>query len=362
MGRGCILQTSFSQDQTWLNILRDADNGWLRSKTVVNLSGTAGISTLISVFGNEINGVVEYDPNVWATSNVASTIAGVEDLVAIRKDTATGSFYRLYVMSGPQLPVVKSLVGLFTGTGMIPGTSQPSTGSKKCDAYIWAKINYLDSGKCSPLTLAYWLDSYWLQKPYGISTPEHMLFNHDYVVAKRGFFFDLSPWGDETPVDDPNQPLGTDLATMKEILLSAYNASGGKMIHASGFSPWWIKYTTKSGGAHGDVPTEWEWAKVASSYNTFMDADATSYSDMLNASVFTLFPLPDRLIQNPKPSPQVMRQLGYLDPAGVVAPYNFIYFYIGDYDSAAWIYRRTPGFWTDSARGQTAMAGRSIRT
>jgi chitodextrinase len=322
---------------------------------VVNLSGTAGINTLLSAFGSEINGVVEYDPDVWATSNVASTIAGVEDLVAIRKDTAAGSLYHQYVLNGPQLPVVKSLVGMFTGTGTIPGTTRPSTGSKKCDAYIWAKINYLDNGKCNPQELAYWLDSYWLQKPFGISTPEHLLFNHDYIVAKRGFVFDLSSWGDEKPVDDPNQPLGTDLATKKEILLSAYNASGGKMIHVSGFTPWWFKYTTSGGGSHQPVPTEWEWAKIASSYNAFMDADATSYSDMVNASVFTLFPLPDRLIQNPKPSPQEMRRLGYLDPSGAVAPANFIYLYLGDYDSAAWIDRLMPNYWTDVSRGQTPL-------
>ena len=38
--------------------------------------------------------------------------------------------------------------------------------------------------------------------------------NHDYFVANKAFFFDLSIWGDEAPNDDPEQPLGTDRATL----------------------------------------------------------------------------------------------------------------------------------------------------
>jgi len=312
---------------------------------------------LVSTFRSYFNGVVEYDPNVWATSNVASTVAGAEDLVAIRKDTTSGSLYDQLVVSpsGPQLPVVKSLVGLFTGSGTIPGTGRTSTGSKKCDAYLWAMYHYINTGLCNPRKVAYMLDSYWLQDPFGTDPPEHLLTNHDYVVAERGFVFDLSPWGDEKPIDDPNQTLGTDLATLEEILFAAYTACDAGMIHSPGFVPWWCKYTTEIGGLHQPVATEWEWAKIATSYNVFMDADATSYSDMLNASLFSLFPMPDRLVQNPKPAPPDMRRLGYVDAANKVAPLNFIYFYIGDYDAAAWIERVMPGKWSDSGRGQTPM-------
>jgi hypothetical protein len=39
---------------------------------------------------------------------------------------------------------------------------------------------------------------------------EHALTtNHDYAIANNGFFFDLSIWSDEHPIDDPAQPLGT---------------------------------------------------------------------------------------------------------------------------------------------------------
>ena len=40
----------------------------------------------------------------------------------------------------------------------------------------------------------------------------------DWAVYNRGFVYDLSPWGDETPLDDPGQALGTDLETYKMVL------------------------------------------------------------------------------------------------------------------------------------------------
>lgn len=342
----------FGTDQFWLDQLTDKDNGWFSTAKPESIED---LESLLSIFRDDFEGVVEFDPDVWATSNVASTIAGVENLLAIRKDTSPGSLYDRLVLKGPKLLVVKSLVEMFTGKGKIPGTDRDSTGSRKCDAYIWAKINYLDSGKCNPRKLAYWVDSFWLTKPYGVDPPEHLLFNHDYMIANRGFFFDLSSWGDETPVDDPDQPLGTDLATKKEILLSAYNAAGGKMIHAAGFTPWWLKYTKRGGGSHDGVATEWEWARLATSYNVFMDADATGISDMVNASLLSQYPLPDRLIQNPKPTLEDMRRLGYIDASGSVAPHNYLYFYMGDYDSAAWVQRRLLGIWNDRGRGLTPM-------
>jgi hypothetical protein len=66
--------------------------------------------------------------------------------------------------------------------------------------------------------------------------------NHDYFIAHRAFFLDLSVWADEAPNDDPNQPLGTDRTTMIAILTSAYTMTeGGEMIHMGGFVPWHFK-------------------------------------------------------------------------------------------------------------------------
>jgi hypothetical protein len=50
------------------------------------------------------------------------------------------------------------------------------------------------------------------------------------------------------------------------------------MVHLGGFTPWHFKYTNEGscGDAckHGGVETEWETAKVTSSFNVFVDADA----------------------------------------------------------------------------------------
>jgi hypothetical protein len=64
-------------------------------------------------------------------------------------------------------------------------------------------LNRLDLG--APGVAAYYIDAYWLRHPRGNPTL-HTLSNHDYFIARRAFFFDLSPWGDEPPGDDLDQP------------------------------------------------------------------------------------------------------------------------------------------------------------
>jgi hypothetical protein len=70
--------------------------------------------------------------------------------------------------------------------------------------------------------------------------------NADYFISKKAFFFDLSPWADEVPNDDPKQKLGTDLAVMKSVFAAAHKANNGKMVHMGGFPPWPYKYVTPS--------------------------------------------------------------------------------------------------------------------
>ena len=69
----------------------------------------------------------------------------------------------------------------------------------------------------------YYIDYYWTTRsdvpsPYDKAT----LTNHDWVIARRGFFFDLSPWADAAPDDDPHQPLGSDRAAFQYMLAAAY--------------------------------------------------------------------------------------------------------------------------------------------
>lgn len=346
-------------DRFWLDVMREP-GGWLTGHT---LQPVQTPEELVRTFRGSVKGLVVYDENVPATSNVASTVAGVESVACVRFDRKPGSFYhRLAVNpSGPKLPVRVWLINkdgtpLFTGRGTIPGSRTASTGSAKCDAYIWAKERYLDTGRCNPEKMAYYLDAYWLRHPQGY-VPNHTLSNHDYFIAQKGFFFDLSPWGDETPVDDRSQPLGADEATLKAILRSGYDRTGGgKMIHVGGFLPWGWKYNSygAAGGKHEAVPGEWRYAEILSCFNAYMDADALGLSAMANASVYSRFPLAAQYKQK-KPTLDDLRTRGLVDEAGRVKPRSYVALYGGDYDSAAWLYWQLPDMWRDPARGQAPV-------
>ena len=347
-------------DDYWLDQL-SRPGQWLEGRPRVTVPS---LVDLVTRFRLVIQGVVVYDPAVAATSNVASTVAGVESLLPIRYDPTPGSLYDQLVVKGPRLPVKVWLVksdgtSLFTGTGRIPGTDRVSTGSAKCDAYLWMKHHYMDTGRCNGAFGAYYLDQYWMQKPKNAVLNHHCLTNHDYFVSQKAFFFDLHVWGDETPMDPPRQKMGTDLATLKELLLSAYQHGGREhMIHIGGFVPWAYKYTAhgSAGGSHEPVPSEWEYGKVISAYNGFMDADAISYGAMANASFFAHFPLKKRYPQKWVTHEQ-LKQRGYLTGDGQVDfdGREFLVFYVGDYDCAAWLYQRTLDIWNDPARGKLPL-------
>lgn len=347
-------------DDYWLEKLTQPGQ-WLHGQQVTEV---ASIEDLVAEFRDAIAGVVLYDPAVAATSNVASTIAGVENLLPIRFDPSADSLYSRLVTRGPKLPVKRRLVdeggnSIFTGKGLIPGTDRPSSGSAKCDAYLWMKAKYVDTGLCDGAFGAYYLDQYWIEHPRLAVPNHHCLTNHDFFISKRAFFFDLHVWGDETPVDDPGQKTGTDLETLKELLLSAYHHGGReRMIHIGGFVPWAFKYTNHgaAGGNHAPVPSEWEYGKVISAYNGYMDADAIGYGAMANASFFAHYPLEEKY-----PQPWVTREnlieRGYLTEDGKVdfRDREFLVFYVGDYDCAAWLYQRTPDIWDDPNRGKVPL-------
>ena len=346
-------------DDFWLEKISEPDQ-WLHGRPVERIDT---IADLVRQFRPHIRGLVVYDPSVAATSNVASTIAGAESLLPVRYDPAEGSLYRL--LTGElSLPIQRRLVhddgsSLFTGRGTIPGTDRPSTGSAKCDAYLWMKHHYLDAGRCDGAYGAYYLDQYWIGKPRNAVLNHHCLTNHDFFVARNAFFFDLGVWGDEKPVDDPQQAMGTDLETLKALLRSAYEHGGReRMIHIGGFVPWAHKYTTHgdAGGRHDPVPSEWEYGRVISAYNGFMDADAVSYGAMANASFFMHYPLQPTYKQDWVTREDLTRR-GYLDDQGRVKfdGREFLIFYVGDYDCAAWLYQRTMDIWDDPARGQIPL-------
>jgi len=221
-------------DAAWL-AYSTAPGAWLANASVTPLAGYTA-ENVVGAFGAFFNGVVVYDPNVACTSCLANTAAGADDLlpVAYRPDDP-GSLYARLVSGGPQLPVKLNLVGLIDGS---------KTGSVKRDCYDWGVTNFINTNKTDPTHLGYFVDYWWAQHDFtegGGGWTKATIPNLDYVVAKRGFFFDLGVWDDEAPVDEPDQPLGADLAALRHVLRASYDASGGAILTIHGFTPWAYK-------------------------------------------------------------------------------------------------------------------------
>lgn len=293
----------------------------------------------MELFTGDIAGYVLWDPAVPATANVASTICGVDSLLPVRAGSPLISYLNDL---GIEIQVKQDLTGMFDGK---------ETGSAKCDAYLWAKRQYLDTGKCNPELMAFYIDAY-TQRPeqpgYHYSDlPNSTLANHDYYIARKAFFFDLLVWPDETPVDDPGQPLGADRRTLVSLLEAQYKNNHGKTFTSiGGFVSWDLKYTNygRAGGKHEPVPTEWEYVAVFSAYNAILDADALGLICLPNASAFSHFQLKQEYKQHPRPeTPQLENK-------------TYVLIYMGDYDSAAWLSRTVPRAWDDPARGQIPIA------
>jgi hypothetical protein len=353
-----VVESGIEIDTYWWYKYRQPGK-WLHNKDTVVYHD---IVELIEGYKQFIDGVVLYDSSVASTSNVASAIAGVENLVAVRYDPAPESLYSRIVLAGPKLKVKERLINqdstpLFTGKGTIPGTNRTSSGSLKNDPYIWFIERYMKTNQCSGEFGAYYIDQRWRKNPTATVINHHTLTNHDFFVSKKAFFFDLSPWGDEPATDDIDQALGTDLATLKEFLSEAYRINKGeKMCYIGGFPSWAFKYTQHAGGRHGDVATEWEFSKLIGAYNAFKDADAIGYGALANASFWTHFPLKEKYPQK-KVSFDELKQGGYIDDRGKVdfKGRDFIIFYVGDYDASSWVAQRTPTIWDNKNRGKVPM-------
>ena len=216
-------------DDYWLKHLTEP-GGWLAGAT---LRPVEALTELIDAFRDDIAGAVVYDAGLPALSNIASTLAGVDNLVAIRHDETPGSVYDQLIRSGPRLPVRLEL----RAEDFPPG----DRGSAKCAVYDWARRELIDTGRCSAEYLGYYLDAWWIDHAAQCVANHHTLTNHDYFIAQRGFFCDLNCWDDEPAVDDPRQPAGADLEALKSILHAMHRAPGGsryaprRRLHALGF-------------------------------------------------------------------------------------------------------------------------------
>ena len=336
-------------------IYTDSDLRWLSYMLSVNwpedahYTEVASLVDLIDLLSDAINGTVLYDPKVPATSNLATTASGVYDLIPICYRPVANSLYTQLVLGGPQLAVKVDLVDMFTGN---------ITGSAKADAYLWAATYFLDGRRADGTYLGYYIDKWWSQSLNASQFPrENLAVNHDWIVKNRGFAFDLSPWDDEAPNDDPLQPVGTDYSALIIVLNSAYaQHNGTRFSTMSGFVPWLFKYVDKK---HEGVASEWRMTDITSAFNVVLDADACCVDSFANAAFYSHYASTqgqERFVQNSLPSREQLIQRGLLSEQNVVSQRTYALYYAGDYDSASWFANEFKDRWDESKRGSVPIA------
>ena len=337
-------------DKFWLEYI-SSEGKFLHGADFIHLKN---IDEVINIFSDTIKscGLVIWDKNVPSTLNAAATICGVLGYLPICGNDYPNEFYE-YLKSDrnlPDLTVMLDLTGKFTGgPGLIYGTNRESTGSAKCDAYIYAIENFMD--KTSAENMGYILDGIgreWLIEENSRDYENAFVPNVDYLIAKKAFVFELSPWDDEAPCDDKNQPPGTDYAVFCEILRTqAAKNKQAKITSVTGFTPWQVKYTEhKNKSKHGAVATEWRHAELLSAHNCIMDADAYGYCGLFNASLYRHYPLKEKYTNSRSPA---------LNREKYDENKTYILIYMGDYDSAAWLSRFVPLHFNDSSRGKNPL-------
>ena len=336
-------------DEFWLDYI-SGEGKMLNHCAVTELSTW---DELWAALGDDIKaaGLVVWDPNAPATANVAATVCSVDGYLPVRYDTDADSLYTWLTSNGVEVKL--DLVGKFTGKKgtKIPDTDLDSSGSVKCDPYLWALELYMD--KCSSTMLAYALDgasqvaaNSVYQKAEQTTPAYNQLYSHDYYIYNECFFIDLTCVSTETPCDDPNQPRACDSKTLAKILETMQKRNEGQFTKLMGFPPWYMKYTTHLGnGKTEPVALEWQFVAFITEYNFIKEADAAHPAWMTNASVYCQYDTSATEFVN--------------NDVTVTETYeeNVRYFsiYIGDYDSSAWLKNMVPGNFTDPNRGQVPL-------
>ena len=307
-----VESNSLNRPSYWLEKL--GEKGWLAKERVP----VSSLEQLFELSKNKLQGVIIWDPEVPASLNVATTLAGLEDGLVLSPEMAKTYGDQL------NLPLIKDFRGFFTGE---------ETGSKKNDAYRWAIREFLETGRCNPHWLYLYEDSYMTRHRGDVG----YIVTRDWAVYNRGFVYDLSPWGDETPLDDPGQALGTDLETYNIMLEAVLKLTNGEqMTEVAGFFSF-PKYSNIEGypSKHDPVPTEWETVFLISPYNCYQNTVA---HNCFNQSIHSQAPQ-----KNMKQGRPVLR-----------TPENgktYISILMADYDSATPLYEFLPTHWEDPARG-----------
>jgi hypothetical protein len=314
-----VRSDKFDVPDQWLEIL--SNDGWLSRKTRVDIGS---FDELMKMAKKKVRGIIIWDPEVPATINVATTLAGLEEGIVM--SPAMAEKYRpLY-----KLKIIKDFRGQFDGS---------ETGSKKNDAYRWAIREYMDKGLCNIHRICLYEDSYFTREAGNIG----YVVTRDWAVYGKCFVYDLSPWGDEKPKDDLDQKVGLDKETYTMLLESLLKQTKGKqMTEQAGFFSF-NKYSNMPGypSSHEPVPTEWENVYLISRYNCYQNTVA---SDCYNQSFHSQ-------------APQKNMTQGRPELKNPEKGKTYIAILMADYDSATPLYEfmLDKGIWHDKARGQLPL-------
>ncbi len=307
--------------------------GWLEQYTFEDVPDFGALLKLAVPYAK---GAVIWDEEVPATFNVATTIAGLEDGVVM-----TASFRDVHA---PGFPVLDDLRGRFDGS---------ETGSAKNDCYRWAIRTLLP--RCSGHLLCLFEDS-WGKREDGDT---RYVVTRDRAVKECAFVYDLSPWDDERPLDDPDAPLGCDKETYLMMLEGLFKKTEGKhMTEVCGFFNF-LKYSRitdrKYGGYktpsdtpanrvrlmknaennhHMPVTTEWETVYMISPYNCYQNTIAHDCFNISFHQHYGLHPLKQKRHEKP-----VLRDKLYICA------------FHADYDSTTPLYEFMIRTWMDDGRG-----------
>lgn len=318
-----VVDGSIDTDQLWFDRLSDpkVGAGILDGRQVETV---ADLNAALQAYGSPVKGLAVWDEKVPATVNAAFTAAGADDLIAVRWDSAADSLFKKLEASYPVVVWLVNEDGTSKflddqGNASVPDVSRQTSQSAKADAYVWALEKYLKPGKLDPTEFGWMIDARWILDPNDYAgnpnaTHQLQITNRDWLVAKRGLPFDLSPWSDVAATDDPGQPVGTDPAILKEMMAAARGQAGTAIITVRGFFAWQFKYTTLQGLSAGHEPVmgEWTGVRTISPWAVGLDADAPGVATIANASFFSHVPLDETPEPQKRPTAEDLVGAGFL--------------------------------------------------
>ena len=173
------------QDKFWLDYMM-SEGKFLHGEELTPLDT---IEDVLERFGDTVRecGIALWDTEVPSTLNAATTACGVDGYLPVREN----SFALDLIKNKTGAEIKLDLTGKFTAEGKIWETDEETTGSRKCDAYIWALNKYMkktsDSIMFFTVDGASWVDDRWYYGDMGNAFVPNM----DYAVANRAFVFDL---------------------------------------------------------------------------------------------------------------------------------------------------------------------------